>query len=152
MQTNVQRSSKERWSETVYFDSGTGRGEGVEIKVVDSSGRNLTPLVVPKDRLTQHGTARLSPGRTNNFGELLACYHALKAALKFGYGKVAGDSRLVLDYWSKGHITSKTARSNPDLVKLAQKTARLRRLFEQAGGRLEYVEGKENPADLGFHR
>ena len=66
----------------IYFDAGTGRGIGVEVKVTNEIGESLLQLVVPKDKINPFGNYTAKSGSTNNFGELLGCYIALKAAEK----------------------------------------------------------------------
>ncbi|MBP7127202.1 ribonuclease H family protein [Myxococcota bacterium] len=138
--------------DAVYFDAGTGRGTGTEANVTDRAGTPLAHLEAPERVLTPFGTIRLSPGRTNNYGELMACYYALKVARRLGVKRVLGDSRLVLDFWSRGRLSASARQSDPDLARLADLTARERALFEESGGRLDHVPGDRNPADLGFHR
>jgi ribonuclease H-related protein len=138
--------------EALYFDSGTGRGEGTEIAVTDAEGVPLLHLVLAAHDLTPRGTHFLPAGATNNRGELTACLLAMRAARKLGVKKVCGDSALVLDYWSRGHVTLQKRREDFDLYKLAQRTAAERAAFEKEGGRLIKVPGALNPADLGFHR
>lgn len=132
----------------IYFDAGTGRGK-VEISVTDERGKDLLYLAIPKAKLNRFGKCALSPSSTNNYGELLAAKYALELALSRGIKKVFGDSALVLNFWSKGHVTkdvpARTAR-------LAREVAELRARFESAGGALEFVSGEHNSADLGFHR
>lgn len=139
--------------DAIFFDAGTGAGRGTEVKVVDRDGVPLVHLAgeLP-GRLTKEGSVVLGPGRTNNYGELLGCLLALRVAESLGSKHVYGDSRLVLDYWSKGHVTRDKRVSDPDLSRLADETAAARRRFESLGGRLEHVPGGVNPADLGFHR
>ncbi len=136
----------------LYFDSGTGRGLGSEVAVTDAEGAPVLHLALPAEALTERGTHLLPAGKTNNYGELFGCLCALRAARKLGLRAVCGDSALVLDYWSKGHVTKEKRESDPDLYALAQKTFGERRLFEAKGGRLIKVPGSLNPADLGFHR
>jgi ribonuclease HI len=138
--------------DAVYFDSGTGRGQGTEIAATDADGVPVLHLVLPAHDLTPRGTHFLPRGSTNNRGELTACLCALQAAKKLGVKKVCGDSALVLDYWSKGHVTAEKRAQDFDLYKLAQRTAAERRTFEKAGGKLIKIPGALNPADLGFHR
>jgi len=90
----------------IYFDAGTGRGEGFEFKVTNEKGESLLQEIVPKDLITEHQTHRIKEfsGLSNNFAELLACYTALKIALKQKEKKIFGDSQLVINYWSKNHI------------------------------------------------
>jgi len=138
--------------EALYFDAGTGRGLGTEVAVTDAGGVPLLHLALPAEALTERGTHLLPSGKTNNFGELFGCLCALRAARKLAVHKVCGDSALVLDYWSKGHVTKEKRDSDPDLYALAQRTFSERRLFEAQGGRLIKIPGALNPADLGFHR
>ncbi len=138
--------------DAVFFDAGTGRGNGTEANVTDRDGTPLAHLEAPEHVLTPFGTIQLSPGRTNNFGELLGCYYALKIARRLGVRRVLGDSALVLDYWSKDHLSAEKRANDPDLVRLAAMTARERIAFEAGGGALSHVPGGQNPADLGFHR
>jgi len=137
--------------DAVFFDAGTGRGLGTEVNVTDREGVPILFLGVEARHLTPWGTLLLDD-RTNNYGELLGCRHALAIALSQDRRAVYGDSALVLDYWSKGHVTAKKRARDPDLYRLAVETAVLRSEFEKAGGRLLKVSGGVNPADLGFHR
>ena len=133
----------------IYFDAGTGRGNGVEISVTDETGIDLLHKILPKSKINTFGK-HLIPGEvTNNYGELLACKYALKLALKKNINSVFGDSKLVTDYWSKGFI--KITELPTATVKLASEVVKLRTAFEKAGGMLGRVSGDHNPADLGFH-
>lgn len=135
----------------IYFDSGTGRGEGVEISVTLKDGTPLLFKVVPEGRLTERGTVILDKGKTNNFGELAALYSAIVAARKLKKKVVCGDSRLVIDFWSKGHV-SKKKKEDRELLKLVHEIIPLRIQFEKEGGEIRHIKGSVNPADLGFHR
>lgn len=140
-----------------YFDAGTGRGNGVEISVTDENGKNLLHKIMPKSKINKFGKHRLGKDFTNNYGELLACYHAIKLAMLDRFKKacpersrrVFGDSKLVIDYWSRGFIKRKEL--PVATVKLADKTAKLRKEFELVGGEILRISGDDNPADLGFH-
>jgi ribonuclease HI len=136
----------------IFFDSGTGRGLGTEVNVTDRDGVPMAFKVAPPEHITEHGTVMLSPGRTNNYGELMGCYLAMKLAMSTGQKLVCGDSQLVLDFWSRGRVNADTAAKDADLALLVSKTAQLRKMFEKAGGKLQHVPGGINPADLGFHR
>ncbi|MDR2772092.1 MAG: viroplasmin family protein [Elusimicrobiota bacterium] len=120
----------------VYFDSGTGGGGGVKIRVTDKNGKDLVKNIA------------VGKHNTNNFGELKACYYALDYALKKGIKKVFGDSRLVIDFWSKGIARI----DDPETLALIAQAAKLRIKFEQQGGKLKLISGGANPADLGFHK
>lgn len=133
----------------IYFDAGTGAGNGVEINVTDNRGSGLLWKFFGEKDLNYKGHFTVGGGVTNNYGELLACKYALLIALKEGAKKIFGDSALILDYWSKGHIKKEVEQ---DTIELAREVATLRRRFEADGGRLLKISGGSNPADLGFHK
>ena len=132
----------------VYFDAGTGRGRGVEISVTDEKGKDLLDRVLPKKKLNKYHK-HLVKGVTNNYGELLACFYALKLALKNGVRKIFGDSKLVIDFWSKGSMRKKMLPKKT--IKLIEEVVSLRQKFENQGGAILRISGDDNPADLGFH-
>ncbi|MDE2019085.1 MAG: ribonuclease H family protein [Patescibacteria group bacterium] len=143
----------------IYFDAGTGRGEGVEISVTDENGKNLLHKVVDGTELNKFGKHLVAPSsheaskgaaRTNNYGELLALRYALEIAKKMKVKNIFGDSRLVIDYWSQWRIKRKEL--PVETVALAAKVAKMREQFEAAGGTVGRIPGGHNPADLGFHR
>ena len=136
----------------IYFDAGTGRGLGlVEINVTDESGLPLLWQALPKKDITVQGTHVIrKKSASNNFGELLACKYALEIAMKRRVPLVCGDSVLIINYWSRGLVTSKNV--SRDTVALAGEVQKLRNKFEKKGGKLQRVSGDINPADLGFHR
>jgi viroplasmin and RNaseH domain-containing protein len=133
----------------IYFDAGTGGGNGVEINVTDSRGNSLLYKVLPENKLSAKGHCQIKGRATNNYGELLACKYALQIALESGVMKIFGDSALVLDFWSKGHIKKNMG---SETIALADQTAKLRQKFEHLGGHLTRISGGANPADLGFHK
>lgn len=133
----------------IYFDAGTGRGDGVEIRVTDEKGTNLLHRTLPKRHITAFGTHRVPHEATNNYGELLAAKHAFVIAMKTGTRRIAGDSALVVNFWSKGIVRNNRVPART--VKLCATVARLREKFEAQGGRIVRVSGDDNPADLGFH-
>jgi ribonuclease HI len=122
--------------EGIYFDAGTGAGNGVEINVTDRHGKSFIKQTLGHDV-------------TNNYGELLACKNALEIAIKKDAKRVFGDSRLVIDYWSKWMIKKEVEENTRELAK---EVSLLRKKFEAAGGELVRISGGSNPADLGFHR
>src|SRR3989339_269864 len=117
----------------IYFDAGTGAGNGVEIQVSDKTGKSFTKKLLGKDV-------------TNNFGELTALKYALEIALEKNILKVFGDSKLVVEYWSKGYIKYEVGE---ETVNLAQEVKILRKEFEKKGGKIILISGGANPADLG---
>ena len=120
----------------IYFDSGTGAGNGVEIQVAEKTGKSIFK-------------ENLGHDVTNNYSELSACKKALEIAIKRGVKKIFGDSKLVVEYWSKGHIKYEVGE---ETVNLAQEVKILRKEFEKLGGKIKLISGGANPADLGFHR
>lgn len=135
----------------IYFDAGTGRGQGVEVSVTDEHGKNLLHKAVSKQQLNQFGKHLVAAAdATNNYGELLALRYALEIAGKMRVKKIFGDSRLVIDYWSKWRM--KRNELPEETVELANEVAELREEFESRGGVIERISGGRNPADLGFHR
>ncbi len=140
--------TKKKMPNGVYFDAGTGRGEGVEISVTDKNGINLLNKVLADSLINKHGKYLLPKGKTNNYGELLALKYALEIATIINEKNIFGDSKLVIDYWSKGFIKKEVA----DQTKtLAYEVMNMRREFENLGGTITLISGDDNPADLGFH-
>lgn len=123
----------------IYFDAGTGAGDGVRIRVTDERGKDLLP----------ESKRYLGRNVTNNYGELVAAKYGLEIAMKKRIKYIWGDSRLVIDYWSRGFVKKDVA---PRTIFLAKEVASLRKKFEGAGGMVERIAGADNPADLGFHR
>ena len=142
-------SAKKILPKGIYFDAGTGRGNGVEISVTDERGKDLLETIMLQEHINRHGKHLIPQNVTNNYGELLACKYALLLALREKIMYVFGDSKLVIAYWSKGHIKNEVA---ADTIELAREVAKLRREFEAAGGTIARISGDDNPADLGFHR
>lgn len=134
----------------VYFDAGTGAGKGVEVSVTDERGRGLLNKILPKNHINCRGNHWIFKDVTNNYGELLACKHALQIAQKEGIKKVFGDSDLIIKFWSKGLVKRKD--KPQETIKLIDEVAELREKFEKAGGKMEHIPGASNPADLGFHK
>lgn len=134
----------------IYFDAGTGRGNGVEISVTDERGKGLLEKAMPKDELNKYGKHVISdPEATNNYGELLALRYALLIAKKTKKKKIFGDSKLVIEFWSKWRMKRKELPE--ETVELANEVAKMRTDFEKKGGTVERISGGHNPADLGFH-
>jgi ribonuclease HI len=135
----------------VYFDAGTGRGAGVEISVTDEKGKNLLHKVLDPQTLNRFGKHLLNDeDATNNYGELLALRYALDIARAMRAKKVFGDSKLVIDFWSRWRMKRKDL---PEAtVALADEVSHARKAFEAKGGTVERISGDFNPADLGFHR
>jgi len=135
--------------EGIYFDAGTGGGKGVEINVTNEKGESILRGMVPEEGLNSKGHYLICGNATNNFGELLASKYALEIALKNNVKKIFGDSKLILDYWSKGYIKKEVGE---ETVKLATEVKKLRYELEKQGGQKIHVSGGTNPADLGYHK
>ena len=133
----------------IYFDAGTGRGDGVEISVTDEKGKNLLHETFSKRNLNRFGKHLVGREATNNYGELLACKYALEIAAKKKIKKVFGDSSLIIDYWTKWRVKKGVAE---ETFALAREVAGMRKKFEDDGGKVLRVSGDNNPADLGFHK
>ena len=140
----------------IYFDAGTGRGRGVEVRVTRSNGTSLLSYIKSKkgimDILNRHSwfinefdNIELGPDYTNNFGELFGCYIALIIANEVNCKTIYGDSELVIKYWSKGNC-----KSEDDLTqKLSNTVTKIRNYFNVS---INHISGDINPADLGFHK
>lgn len=133
----------------IYFDAGTGRGKGVEVRITDSKKNSLFEMIVDKKLLNEYGNFVLSKDKTNNYGELTGLYAALKFAIKYNINKIAGDSKLVIEYWSKGIYNDNLDR---DTINLILKVKKMSDEFIKKGGEIIKISGDINPADLGFHK
>lgn len=134
---------------TIYFDAGTGRGI-TEARVTDKNKKSIIDYAgLTNIKINKFGNLEL-PGKTNNYGELAAFYIALKVAIKHKYKKIAGDSELIIKWWSNGNY--KKNKLPEETVKLIEKTIELRKYFESNGGQVYFISGDYNPADLGFHK
>lgn len=137
----------------IYFDAGTGRGDGVEISVTDEKGKNLLHKALGAKKLNKFGKHLVRGGddeATNNYGELLALRYALEIARATRVKHVFGDSKLVIEFWSQWRIKRKDLPEGT--VALADDVSRAREGFEKKGGTIGRISGDFNPADLGFHR
>ncbi|MGF6905738.1 viroplasmin family protein [Fusobacterium sp. PH5-44] len=134
----------------IYFDAGTGRGIGVEVRVTDKHGNSLINEHYHSFPLNEYGNIFLGKERTNNFGELLGLSIALDFALKSDTKNIFGDSNLVIEYWSHGHFNKGSV--NDDTIKLINYVVKRRKKYEVCGGKIAHISGDINPADLGFHK
>ena len=143
--------------DAIYFDAGTGRGRGVEVRITDKNKNSLIPVLKENRKdiidffnkkdwnINEFSNIELGNNYTNNFGELLGCYVALIIANIKGENKIFGDSNLVIDYWSKGICNIE----DKETLKLVEVVSKLRNNFN---GKIEHISGDINPADLGFHK
>lgn len=141
----------------IYFDAGTGRGIGVEVRVTDSLGNSLINKIASNSSfidlcnrygfiVNDFGNVQLPKNFTNNYGEALGCILAYKIANLLPEVKtILGDSELVIKYWSNGVIKVK----NESTVKMLKFLTDLR---ASSTLELKWIPGSANMADLGFHK
>ncbi|MBQ3437076.1 MAG: ribonuclease H family protein [Fusobacterium sp.] len=146
--------------EAVYFDAGTGRGRGVEVRITDKLGKSLISVIQDDNFefflkknfwfINEFENIELGKEKTNNFGELLGLYLAMECAKKMSLTKIYGDSKLVITYWSKGQFHADKLPENT--VNLIKKVIENRKKIEASGISVRHISGDKNPADLGFHK
>jgi len=151
---------KKELKEGIYFDAGTGRGRGVEVRITNRNRESLINSILTEsfqnflDRnswmVNEFGNIELGRKKTNNFGELLGLYLAIECAKKYHIFNIYGDSNLVLEFWSQGRFHPE--KLEEETVTLIRKVIEKRREFETLGGQISYISGDINPADLGFHK
>lgn len=144
------QEAKNNLEDGIYFDAGTGRGIGVEVRVTNRFGVSLLDDIMPEKMINEFGNYLAPQGSTNNYGELIGIFLAIDIALRKRSFKIFGDSKLIIDYWSKGHYNKTSL--NEKTVDLIKKTTEKRVKFESLGGTIQHVSGDINPADLGFHK
>lgn len=137
-------------SDAIYFDAGTGRKIGVEVRITDFNGNSLLKDIMPSNLINEWGNYQVDKKRTNNFGELTGAFLALKYALKYNIKKIYGDSKLVIEYWL--NLRYNYENLNDDTINLIKKTNKLYEKFKLNGGSIKRISGDINPADLGFHK
>lgn len=136
-------------SDGIYFDAGTGRGIGVEVKVSFKDGISILKKYFPNENINEFGNLSLGFEKTNNFGELKALDMALDIAFKENILNIFGDSALIINYWSKDIIKNNI---NSETIELSKIVSCKRKNFEKIGGKISHISGDINPADLGFHK
>jgi ribonuclease HI len=93
----------------------------------------------------------------NNGAELLSFVASLRIGIKnfqdSDINIIYTDSDLLYKWWSLGKINKKTLESMDSNKKLyLEECYRLRKEYEQRGGKIEKIKGDDNKADLGWHR
>lgn len=136
--------------DAIYFDAGTGRGNGVEVRLTDFDGNSLLYKIMNEKNINEYGNYYVANTRTNNFGELVGIYTAFVYAKKYDIKTICGDSSLVIEYWTKGRYNSSNLEN--DTIELIKKVTLMRNEFEKKGGTVKKISGDVNPADLGFHK
>lgn len=125
----------------IYFDGGTGSGI-TEARVTNEKGESIL-------NNTNHAGNIELKGKTNNFAELFAFTKAIEIALELEVDKIFGDSKLVIDYWSKNIFNREIEKETQALI---AKASALRKKYENRGGTILHISGDINPADLGYHK
>ena len=136
--------------DAIYFDAGTGCGNGVEVRLTDFNGNSLLYKIMNEKNINEFGNYYVADTRTNNFGELVGIYTAFVYAKKYDTKVICGDSSLIIEYWSKGRYNSSNLEN--DTMELIKKVTLMRHEFEKKGGTIKKISGDVNPADLGFHK
>ena len=147
-----------RLEKGIYFDSGTGRGIGVEVRITDENKVSFLETL-PKETIkkllkntkwtvNEFGNIYLGANKTNNFGELIGLYFALEIAKIINCPLISGDSRLVIDYWSLGYFHENNLEL--ETISYINKVIAMRKEFEKTKGVIKHISGDINPADLGF--
>ncbi len=147
-----EKIDRSKLDDGIYFDAGTGRGRGVEVRVTNKFGDSLLMQNMYKNKLILNEFQNFELGfeKTNNYGELLGLYVALDVAISNKQMKIFGDSHLVLFFWSVGRYHPENL--DEATVRLIEATIQKRKDFEKMGGKIFYIAGDVNPADLGFHK
>ena len=146
--------------DAVYFDAGTGRGRGVEVRVTNNKKESILSEITSsnfqkflKDNnwfINEYGNIQLDNNKTNNFGELLGLILAIKCATKLKITKIFVVFNLVIKYWSKGAYHQDKLPA--ETVKFINFSIEERKKYEKNQGIIEHISGDFNPADLGFHK
>lgn len=149
--TTVKKISKETIirKDAIYFDAGTGRNGFVEVNVTEYNKKSIIDKVIDKKKISKYSTYILEKGKTNNYGELLGLYIALKYSLENNIKYIYGDSKLVIDYWANKRYSESL---NSETKKLIFLVCNLKEEYLKKGGLISYISGDYNPADLGFHK
>lgn len=145
---NIKEKKNIELEDAIYFDSGTGRGRGVEVRVTDKYGISL--LDEKKFSINEFSNIDLGRNRTNNYGELYALNIAIDIALEKNIKLIIGDSQLAIFYWSIGRFHEENLEE--DTILLIKNTIDKRKEYENLGGKISFISGDFNPADLGFHK
>lgn len=155
---------------TLYCDGGHNKNTGDEAwaSVVDEDyddmvgqykylfdDMNIKNVKLPKsERLIAISKFNDVKKQQNNGAELLAFVMALRISNSSDkYKIIYSDSDLLVKYWSvKGinSITQKTMDKNK--LKYVEEAIILRKKFENKGGNIVKILGKNNKADLGYHK
>lgn len=85
----------------------------------------------------------------NNGAELMSFISALLIANINGSLTIYCDSELIVKWWSNGRYNSRQL--DQEKIKHIIQATTLRKEFEEKGGKVVSIRGKDNLADLGWH-
>lgn len=137
----------------IYFDMGTGRDIGSEIRVTNYLGESLLyELENYKLLINEFGNLNLGNNKDTQYGELYGLYLALLIAKQNknnnSYSFISGDNMFAIEC-SLGKYNNK--KFEPYKLDLIKAIIELRKELEKKY-KICHIPGKKNPADLGFHR
>lgn len=137
----------------IYFDMGTGRGIGSEIRVTNYLGESLLyELENYKLLINEFGNLNLGNNKDTQYGELYGLYLALLIAKQNknnnSYSFIAGDNMFAIEC-SLGKYNNK--KFEPYKLDLIKAIIELRKELEKKY-KICHIPGNKNPADLGSHR
>ncbi|MGL5716137.1 MAG: hypothetical protein ACRCX2_24180 [Paraclostridium sp.] len=164
--------------DAIYFDSGKNGPNGMtRVRLSDKESRDLLPLLSDNgssirtsnfNKITKAlkianqymnlnsynnlSVVTLTAKCSNNIGELLGFILAceLIKIKKTNFFKIIGDSKLIIDYWSKGLYNKKNVnKQTRELIEIAYS---LREELNRLGVEFLHISGDFNPADLGDHK
>lgn len=137
----------------LFFDMGTGRGIGAEVRVTNSNGDSILYKLENHSNLliNEFGNINLGNNVSTLYGELYAFYLALLIVDSSTYYKaIAGDNINALKCYFESHNTKNFSHYELDLINAILKLKE--KINEKINLEIFYVSGDINPADLGFHR
>jgi ribonuclease HI len=122
----------------------------------DMQLKEIKALIKPIDRIACISCFNDVKQQQNNGAELLALVCALRIATsteELEFVEIRLDSDVVFKWWSIGNIGKKTKKTmDPKKIAYIEECTQLRKKFEEKGGKLTKIDGKDNLADLGYHK
>lgn len=156
---NIKNNLKELTSinkdkeDIIFFDMGTGRGIGAEVRVTNAKGESLLNKLENSSNLliNEHGNINLGENVSTLYGELYAFYLALLIVnISEEYKAIAGDNISALKCYYEEYNKNNFSHHELDLINAILKLKdKINNKFKLE---IFYVSGNINPADLGFHR
>jgi ribonuclease HI len=168
------KNDKETTNNIIYVDGGMNTKTGNEAwgSVVDNNGnclikkykeqlrKDFPELKFRKEELPV-GKRYIVPvifndvsNQQNNGAELIAMTIGLKICeYDHTYKVIYSDSQLIIQYWSKNHISKDKLKTiDQDKLRYIHICSELRSDFESREGKIIKISGKDNKADLGYHK